>query len=106
MSNSVSPAEFFEQELPEILRAHAESDAEGRLTFDIIGVGAWTVDLGARTVIPGAQPGVGFAIHLREGDFFALLSGELDANEALKNGRMQARGNVALLAALGVLLDD
>jgi putative sterol carrier protein len=100
-----TPREFFEQQLPEVLRARGDHGISGTLAFAISGAGEWTVDLQSGGVVSGFAEAADFSLRMPVEDFAAMILGDFDAEAAVAAGRMSAQGDLALLAAFGALIE-
>ncbi len=88
-----------------MLRGQKHRGATGTIAFSIGGAGEWTLDLGAQSVAPGYDAKADFHLRIPEEDFQALINGTFDPQAALAAGRMEAQGDVAMLATFGALLE-
>ncbi|MFO0724260.1 MAG: SCP2 sterol-binding domain-containing protein [Myxococcota bacterium] len=100
---------FFEHVCPVILSAYAESSKKigGRVAFRVLGEGGgdWLVDLNAAQVRPGLSDQFDVLLELELEDFGGLLSGNLDVQGALDDGRVRYNGDLNALVRFGAILE-
>jgi hypothetical protein len=92
------------------LRTAARSgDLRGDLQFDLVGPRgsrrAWTVSAGPLRAVARRGPSSAPTLVLRTtpDDLLRLVSGELDAGDALLDGRLDLEGDLALAVRMGDL---
>lgn len=104
-----TPRQFFEESLPEILSADEASRLPPRtLTIRLFGeeAGAWTIDFAAKSVKPEIADMQDLLLEMDDVDFQSMMKGKLDIDAAILGGRIRRRGDLEVLAHLGVLLQD
>jgi hypothetical protein len=102
----VEPRAFFEEIIPAFLEADPERarSLATRLGFRVVGVGDWTVDLGAATVTPALGEGLAVFLEASAEDFAAMLRGAIDLDALVDDGRVRVSGRPSELKKLAALL--
>lgn len=104
-----SPQEFFEESLPKVLATEeAKKLPPGTVTFRLFGdeAGAWTIDFEKRSVKAELAEVQDLLLEMDDLDFKAMMKGNLDIEDAMRHGRIRRRGDLELLAYLGLLLQE
>jgi putative sterol carrier protein len=104
----VTPAVFFEEIVPKLLAAQVGRKNTGVFVVKLGGAGggAWTLDVGAATVVPSAAAKVraDFTLEMPASDFMAMMRGALDVRAAIRERRLKIAGDPKHLATLAALL--
>ncbi|MBI3180147.1 MAG: SCP2 sterol-binding domain-containing protein [Deltaproteobacteria bacterium] len=104
----ITAATWFNEHLPLIVKAQPDlaRRVNASLVFKVSGKngGEWTVDLTKQKVNKGAKYPADLIMEMGSGDFEALLTGKLDAGQAMQNGKIEVKGRIEVLRAFAALL--
>lgn len=98
---AATPATFFGHVVPTLLVAFPSRDGaprDGRLAFEVRGAGAWTIDLGQRTVAAELQP-ADVTLTLSTDACALLLQGTVPHDVAVDGDRTKLKHLAELLLA-------
>jgi hypothetical protein len=108
-AEKITPEEFFDELVPQILKATADQRAgsEGVCEIHLFGEthGAWTVDLQAGTVVKGGTKQPDLTLEMDRGDFQAMMMNRLDIEHAVRGGRVRFEGKLPVLQSLATILE-
>ena len=93
---------FFDELCPQLLRRnkHACRAVGGRLKFNVLGSGVWTLDLETARVVVGSMGGPCTVVNISSADMGAWLGGRLDFRKALREGSLSVEGTVDKFAVV------
>lgn len=102
--NLTSSRQFFEQQLPTMLKAAPPADLKGVVEFTIEGDGGavWWVDFAQKTVTKAGAKAPKFAalVRAQERDFLALVEGRMSPADGLLTRRLHLAGEAVAIAKL------
>lgn len=109
-AKSITPTIFFDEIVPQILKATTEQRKSVTGTCEIALFGAqqqnWTVDLGQGTVHKGASNGKSDVyLEMDDTDFSSMMMNKLDWEAAIKAGRIRYDGQLPVLANFAAILE-
>src|SRR5262245_8416335 len=89
----ITPEQFFDQIVPQIMKATAAQrvSVEGVCEIHLFGEkrSAWTVNLKAGTVAPGGNQNPDLYLEMDRGDFEEMMLNRLDIERAIRAGRIR-----------------
>jgi len=96
--------QFFEKQLPTLLKAAPPADLKGVVEFTIEGAGGevWWVDFAQKTVSKAGPKAPKFAalVRAQERDFVALVEGRMSPADGLLTQRLHLAGEAVAIAKL------
>ncbi len=108
-AESITPEQFFDEIVPQILKATATQrmSLEGVCEIHLFGEvrSAWTINLKAGTVQQGGTKSADLYLEMDRGDFQAMMMNRLDIERAIRGGRMRFEGQLPVLASFATLLE-
>ena len=108
-AETITPEQFFDEIVPEILKATVgqRSNAEGVCEIHLFGEprSAWTINLKAGTVKQGGTKDADFYLEMDRGDFHAMMMNRLDIEYAIRHGRVRFEGKLPVLNDLAFILE-
>ena len=108
-AEKITPEQFFDEIVPEILKATVgrRANVEGVCEIHLFGEtrSAWTINLKAGTVVHGGTKAPDFYLEMDRSDFQAMMMNRLDIESAIRGGRVRYQGKLPVLAELAVILE-
>lgn len=106
---NITPQIFFDEVVPQILKATTEQRKAVTGTCEIALFGDqqqnWVVDLGQGTVAKGGNGKSDVYLEMNDTDFRQMMMNRLDWEEAIKAGRIRYDGNLPVLANFAAILE-
>lgn len=104
----MTPAQFFDDVVPQILKAQKEPCASlgGTYGIQLFGDngGAWTLDFAQGSLASGTSDDTDLYVEMKAADFAAMMKGTLDVEKAALDGKIQFEGDPSLFANLAAIL--
>lgn len=101
----INPHELFATELPKVLKARKDiAKSIGAVCVFSVDGKQWTVDLKKAKVTSGNYDHPDMRLEMTGSDFQSLISGKLDAVEALRTRRLGFYGNPNILVGFAALI--
>lgn len=108
-AEKITPEQFFDEIVPEILKATASqrTNTEGVCEIHLFGErrSAWTINLKAGTVAQGGTKDPDLYLEMDRTDFQALMMNRLDIERAIRGGRVRFEGKLPVLASFANILE-
>src|SRR5262245_30339226 len=108
-AEKITPEQFFDEIVPQIMKATASrrANVEGVCEIHLFGEtrSAWTINLKAGTVLQGGTREADFYLEMDREDFQAMMMNRLDIERAIRGGRVRFEGKLPLLADLADILE-
>jgi putative sterol carrier protein len=102
---NITAHELFATELPKVLKARKEiAQSIGAVCVFQVDGKQWTIDLKKAKVTSGNYDRPDMRLEMTEADFQGLISGKLDAVEALRTRRLGFYGNPNVLVGFAALI--
>jgi putative sterol carrier protein len=108
-AQKITPQIFFDEIVPQILKATTEhrKSVSGTCEIALFGeqLNSWVVDIGQGTVHKGANGKADAYLEMDDKDFKAMMLNRLDWDEAIKAGRIRFDGQLPVLANFAAILE-
>lgn len=108
-AKQITPQVFFDEIVPQILKATTEHRKTVTGTCEIALFGDqqqnWIVDLGLGTVQKGGNGKSDVYLEMTDTDFKSMMLNRLDWEVAIKEGRIRYDGNLPVLANFAAILE-
>jgi hypothetical protein len=108
-AEAITPQAFFDEIVPQIMKATVEQRKNVTGTCEIALFGEqqhnWTVDLGQGTVQAGSKGQSDAYLEMNDADFKSMMLNRLDWDNAIKDGRIRFQGQLPVLANFAAILE-
>ncbi len=108
-AEKITPEQFFDEIVPQIMKATAaqRANVEGVCEIHLFGErkSAWTINLKAGTVQQGGTKNPDVYLEMERGDFQMMMMNRLDVEGAIRRGRVRYEGSLPVLATFAHILE-
>lgn len=108
-AEKITPEQFFDELVPQIMKATAaqRANVDGVCEIHLFGEhrSAWTINLKAGTVTQGGTKDPDVYLEMDRGDFQMMMMNRLDMERAIRHGRIRYEGKLPVLASFATILE-